>query len=205
MPILVTYASRGGGTEVVAQTIVGTLREAGRTAVALPCAEAGPVLSAFDAVIVGGELRAGRWPLALRWFVRRRAAQLRRVAVWFFSAEPVDESGDREDAPPSSSVRALIERASARGHATFCIRPLLEGRGAATEERGAGSRSRGRILAWARQVALASGSQAPTPSGVGARARQPRVVPFSGPARASTDTGESLPTPVVGREPGSGE
>jgi menaquinone-dependent protoporphyrinogen oxidase len=139
LQILVTYGSKDGGAEVVAQVIVRALRDAGHTAAGLPCSEAGPVLAAFDAVLVGGSLRDGHWPLGSRWFVWRRAAQLRRAPVWFFSDAAPGGSADRE-APPTASVRSLMVLAAARGHATFCSRQLSEGRA--------------RASTWARRVAL---------------------------------------------------
>lgn len=135
MQVLVTYGSERDGTAALARRVAQALELEGLRAVALPCCEAGGVLGAFDAVVVGGRLRRGAWPLRLRWFVWRRAARLRRLPVWFYSHDPAGASTDGHPAAPSAPVGALMGRSGARGHATF---------GHPTQER---------VRAWASEVA----------------------------------------------------
>jgi menaquinone-dependent protoporphyrinogen oxidase len=136
MRVLVTYGSARGGTEGVARSVACALRSAGHSTAVLPCAEASPILGAFDAVLVGGTLCDGRWPLGLRWFLWRRAADLRRLAVWFFSCgSPEGPAAGRAPAV-TAWAQAQMFRVGARGHATFGEQHLEE-----------------QVLGWAREVA----------------------------------------------------
>jgi menaquinone-dependent protoporphyrinogen oxidase len=82
MRVLVTWASKRGGTEAIARTLGETLRHAGFDVDLLPANAAG-MATGFDAAIVGGALYAGRWPQAARRFVHRQEEKLRSVPVWF--------------------------------------------------------------------------------------------------------------------------
>ncbi|HEY3445442.1 MAG TPA: hypothetical protein VGK67_03715 [Myxococcales bacterium] len=155
MQVLVTYGAGPESTAALARAVAEALEDAGLRAVALPCGEGGRVLAAFDAVVVGGRLEGGRWPLGLRWFVWRRAAQLRQMPVWFFSDDPSSASADGGRAAPSAAIGALMGRAGARGHAAFPGRPRSRpGQSPPAGEDAGRWRSRDRIQAWAFDLAL---------------------------------------------------
>jgi menaquinone-dependent protoporphyrinogen oxidase len=168
MRVLVTFGSKRGGTEGIALTIAEALSEAGFESVALPFGQV-KSLETYNAAIVGGSLYANRWPLRLRWFVKRHAAELRRMPVWFFSSGPLDDSAERQEIPPTQSVSKLIERVRARGHVTFGGRLAPDARGfpasAMARTRAGDWRSREHIRAWAIGIARTLASARPSRPG----------------------------------------
>jgi menaquinone-dependent protoporphyrinogen oxidase len=118
MKVLVTYASRLGGTQGIADQIRHELNTHGIVADARPI-ELVDSLAGYDAVVIGGSLYMGRWPRFGRRFVRRHAAELRQRPVWLFSSGPLDDSAETKVIPPTKPVAALMERIGARGHVTF--------------------------------------------------------------------------------------
>lgn len=118
MRVLVTWGSKRGGTEGIAQAIGAALRDAGIDADLHPASTVSR-LAGVDAVIVGGALYANRWHRDARRFVTRHLAELQRVPVWMFSSGPLDSSAQRAEIAPVSQVSVLMERAGALGHATF--------------------------------------------------------------------------------------
>ncbi|WP_242586941.1 flavodoxin domain-containing protein [Streptomyces sp. MST-110588] len=116
--VLVAYGSTNQGTAGIAVEIAATLREEGLTAEARPAGEVGD-LSAYDAVVLGGGLYAGRWQRDARRLVRRLGPQLRDRPVWFFSSGPLDATAAEREIPPTRAVRRAMSRVAARGHTTF--------------------------------------------------------------------------------------
>jgi menaquinone-dependent protoporphyrinogen oxidase len=133
------------------------LREEGFTVDVLPPGQVRR-LDDYDAVIVGGALYATRWHKAARRFVKRHAAELRQRPAYFFSSGPLDDSASRGDIPPVSGVRALMERAGARGHATFGGRLTPDAKGfpaSVMAKNHAGDwRDPARVRDWTRTVAV---------------------------------------------------
>jgi menaquinone-dependent protoporphyrinogen oxidase len=118
MQVLVTYGSKRGGTEGLAEMVTRGLREEGFTVDLLPPDQIRG-LDAYDAVIVGGALYAGRWHKAARRFVKRHTSELRQRPVYFFASGPLDDSASRTDIPPVKGVKTLMDRVGVRGHVTF--------------------------------------------------------------------------------------
>jgi menaquinone-dependent protoporphyrinogen oxidase len=118
MGVLVTWASKRGGTEGIGRVLGSELGSHGLEVVALPVCEVVGVDS-YDAVIIGGALYGNRWLSKVRHFVSRHTSQLRKVPVWFFSSGPLDDSAERESIPATSQVAVLAERVGAKGHVTF--------------------------------------------------------------------------------------
>lgn len=118
MRILVAYGSSRGGTAGLAEMIGAALRT---HHMEVEVRRAGAMLAVkdFDAVIVGGALYANRWHKNARRFVRRNAAALANVPVFFFSSGPLDDSASTTEIPPVAQVTKLMERVGALGHATF--------------------------------------------------------------------------------------
>ncbi len=115
MNILVTHASKMGGTQGLAEAVAEGL---GAGAMVLPV-DAVKRLDGYDAVLIGGGLYAGRWTAAGRRFVRRHAKELRAKDVWFFSSGPLDGSAHEHPIDPTPSVRRMMEKVGAKGHITF--------------------------------------------------------------------------------------
>ena len=118
MRILITYASRRGGTEGIAQILGESLRDERYEVEVLPPGDVND-LDRYDAVVVGGALYAHRWHRAARRFVKRHVADLRKRSTYFFSSGPLDDTASAGDIPPVASVAALMSLVGARGHVTF--------------------------------------------------------------------------------------
>ena len=166
MKVLVTWASKHGGTEGIARIVAETLEAQGVDVVARPAADVGK-LEGFDAVIVGGALYANRWAHSAVRFVERHVAALRKVPVWLLSSGPLDDSADTKEIPPTEQVSVLAERIGAQAHVTFGGRLLPDTQGfpgAAMAKDHAGDwRNPERIAAWAKEVAAALPHATPRP------------------------------------------
>src|SRR6266508_6155978 len=112
MRVLVTWASKRGGTAGIGALIAETLRANGVEVVATPVEQV-TSLAGFSAVIIGGALYANLWPWKLRRFVNCNLRALRNVPVWMFSSGPLDASADAKDLPPAPVVSVLAERVGA--------------------------------------------------------------------------------------------
>ena len=161
MRALVTYGSKRGGTEGLAQMVGAGLREQGMQAdVRAPRQVSG--LDGYDVVVVGGALYAFRWHRAARRFVSKHAAGLRQRQVWFFSSGPLDDSAARTDIPPVKGVLALMNSVGARGHATFGGRLAPDAKGfpaSAMAKKNAGDwRDAEQVGEWTRKVAAELGA-----------------------------------------------
>jgi menaquinone-dependent protoporphyrinogen oxidase len=128
MSILVTYGSKHGGTEGLAEMVADGLRDEGFTVEVVP-AHRVKDLEGRDVVIVGGALYAFRWHKDARRFVKRHASELRERRVYFFASGPLDYSAATKDIPPVKGVKKLMERVGAQGHVTFggCLSPDVKG------------------------------------------------------------------------------
>jgi menaquinone-dependent protoporphyrinogen oxidase len=158
MRVLVTWASKRGGTEGIGRVLADSLAKRGHEVVAIPVDRVDR-LESFGALIVGGALYANRWPWPARRFVNRNAARLRRVPVWFFSSGPLDDSADRDPIPPPTEVAVLAERVGALGHATFGGRLEADAKGfpasAMAKKKSGDWRDAEQIDRWAADIAAA--------------------------------------------------
>jgi menaquinone-dependent protoporphyrinogen oxidase len=150
--VLVAYGSRSGSTAGIAE-IIGTALESEGFAVDVRD------IAAYDAVVLGGALYAGRWHADARRFVRRHAAALRSRPVWLFSSGPLDDSADTKDIPPGRQAAKAAEKINARGHVTFGGRLTSDARGLIARSmirqgRGGDFRNPQRITEWSRKVAV---------------------------------------------------
>lgn len=117
MTILVTYGSKRGGTEGLAQMVADGLRAEGFVVEVVPARTAKP--ENYEAVIVGGALYALRWHRDARRFVKRHTEALRQRPTYLFSSGPLDDSAAKGDIAPVKGVQVLMRRIGARGHVTF--------------------------------------------------------------------------------------
>ena len=156
MRVLVTYGSKRGGTEGLAQWMAEGLRSAGCEVDLLPPRQVKNV-DQFDAVVVGGALYYFHWHKAARRFVKHHAKELRRRPTYFFSSGPLDDSAGKGGIPPVKGVQALMDNVGAAGHMTFGGRLTPDAKGfpaSAMAKKNAGDwRDGEQVRAWAHAVA----------------------------------------------------
>jgi menaquinone-dependent protoporphyrinogen oxidase len=86
--ILVTYASKHGGTQGIADRIARQLTNAGHAVELRPVKEIATV-DGYDAVVIGSAAYMGSWLKDATEFVRRNVASLAMTQVWLFSSGPL--------------------------------------------------------------------------------------------------------------------
>lgn len=119
MRVLVTVASRHGGTQGIGAVVAGVLRAAGHEV-----AEVDPddvdSLEPYDAVVLGSAVYVGRLAAALRELVDRLPAQLAVRPVWLFWSGPLGEPPLPASEP--DDVGVVARRVGARDVACFAGR-----------------------------------------------------------------------------------
>ncbi len=91
MRVLVSVASRHGGTSDMGDTIADTLRAAGHEVTELIPDDVEHV-EQYDAAVLGSAVYVNRVALGLRDLVDRQGGQLRGMPVWLFWSGPVGDS-----------------------------------------------------------------------------------------------------------------
>lgn len=120
--VLVVVASRHGATAEIGAALARDIggcdagRSAGLAAVAVPV-EHRPDPGAFDAVVLGSAVYAGRWLEPAREYAATHAGLLRARPTWLFSSGPIGEEPFPVDEP--HDVAPLTGVTGARGHALF--------------------------------------------------------------------------------------
>jgi menaquinone-dependent protoporphyrinogen oxidase len=156
MRILITYGSKRGGTEGLAQMLGDFLRDEHFEVDVRP-----PVavddLSSYDVAIVGGALYANRWHKAARRFVKRHKAELSQRPTYLFSSGPLDDKANVTDVAAVPGVSSLMKAINARGHVTFGGRLLPDAKGfpasAMAKSHSGDWRDSERVRAWAKTIA----------------------------------------------------
>jgi menaquinone-dependent protoporphyrinogen oxidase len=105
MKILVTAASRHGGTDDIAAAIVRVLHLRGLDAEHVAPGEVED-LAGYDAVVLGSGVYAGRWLREATAFASRFALQLTERPVWLFSSGPLGSPSTPVEGPDVASVLA---------------------------------------------------------------------------------------------------
>ncbi|MEW1634282.1 flavodoxin domain-containing protein [Streptomyces sp. NPDC093801] len=154
--VLVAYGTEYGGTAGIAEQIGETLREDGLDAVVLPAADVHDVRG-YDAVVLGGSLRGGRWSSKAAHCAERNADSLRHRPVWLFSSGPLDRSAEEHDIPPVAAVARQMQLIGAREHMTFggtitARTPGLLARALIRQGKGGDFRNPERIRTWAHHI-----------------------------------------------------
>ena len=116
MKILVTAASKHGATTEIAEAIAATIREAGLDVDAVPPEDVAE-LAAYDAVVLGSAIYAGRWLEPARRLVERQYAALAARPLWLFSSGPIGEPLQPTEEPRDGVE--LRRRLGARDHRVF--------------------------------------------------------------------------------------
>jgi menaquinone-dependent protoporphyrinogen oxidase len=117
MHVLVTAASKHGATLEIAERIAEVLAVRGHRAEVVPCESAGDA-GAYDAVVLGSAVYAGRWLGPARELAEEQAERLAARPLWLFSSGPLGAPDPRPEGDPAD-VPELAERLGARGHALF--------------------------------------------------------------------------------------
>ena len=116
MTVLITYASKYGGTRGIAERIAATLTASGVETVVQRMNSVGD-LSGFEAYVLGSALYMGSWMKEALTFARQHQDLLRSRPTWLFSSGPLgtattDAQGHdvRETAGPKqlSEVQAML-------------------------------------------------------------------------------------------------
>jgi menaquinone-dependent protoporphyrinogen oxidase len=109
MRVLVTYASKHGSTEGIAQAIGDRLRERGLEVDVAPVGRRGDVGDA-SAVILGSAVYVGSWIDEAVEFAERNAETLVGMPVWLFSSGPLGEHVDDDEEQPRqlAELRGLV-------------------------------------------------------------------------------------------------
>ena len=88
--VLVTYASKYGATEEIAQKIGEVLTGAGLLTDVMPVKQVSD-LSGYDAVILGSAVYIGQWRKEAVKFLKANEITLTERPVWLFSSGPTGE------------------------------------------------------------------------------------------------------------------
>jgi menaquinone-dependent protoporphyrinogen oxidase len=129
MRLLVTYATKHGGTAEIAEVIGQRLRDRGHKVDVRPAKDVIHI-AGYEAVIVGSAMYMFHWQRDALSLIKRHEAELRQRPTWLFSSGPTGGSPQADatldevrrsptDYPPLGTVAELAERIGARGHATF--------------------------------------------------------------------------------------
>lgn len=124
MNVLVTYASRHGATQGIAERIAETLRSGGLDAEARPAASI-KSLAGYDAFVIGSAAYMFHWLKEGTELVRRNRRVLAEKPVWLFSSgplgtEPTNAKGqDQKVAAVPKEITELSEAVNARDHRVF--------------------------------------------------------------------------------------
>lgn len=116
MRILVSAASKHGGTAEIADWIGERLRQEGLDVV-VRTPDAVTSLDDIDAVVLGSGVYAGHWLEPARSLVERLGQGLAARPVWIFSSGPVGEPPKPVDGPVDGETMRLAT--GARAHRLF--------------------------------------------------------------------------------------
>lgn len=163
MHVLVTAASKHGGTHGIADAIGRALAKADLAVTVAPPDDVAS-LDEYDAVVLGSGIYAGRWMDPAKRFVDRHAAALADRPVWLFSSGPMGDPPKPEGDPADAT--AMIGRTLPRGHRVFAGRLVKRELGFAEKAIVAAVRAPegdfrpwAEIEAWAAQIARELASQ----------------------------------------------
>jgi menaquinone-dependent protoporphyrinogen oxidase len=106
MTILVTYASKHGATQGIAERIGSKLCQLGQDAVVRPIAAVEDVaLSTYDAFVIGSAAYYFHWTKEATEFVRHNREVLAQRPVWLFSSGPLGtETTDAKGRDPRETL-----------------------------------------------------------------------------------------------------
>lgn len=116
--VLVTFASRMGSTQEIAETIGRELQTFGMDVVVAPCTEnVNP--EGFDGVIIGSAIYTRRWLKAATKYLKRHAHGLDPQTTWLFHSGPCGEGAVDEQVPAPKAVGRITVRHGLPAPVTF--------------------------------------------------------------------------------------
>jgi menaquinone-dependent protoporphyrinogen oxidase len=124
MSILITYASKHGSTQQIAERIAERLRANGLEATVQPMTAVND-LAGYDAFVIGSAVYFGSWLGEAREFVQRHRGALAGRPVWLFSSGPLGTSTtdaqehDLLDAAIPAEIAAYRHAIQPRDHRVF--------------------------------------------------------------------------------------
>jgi menaquinone-dependent protoporphyrinogen oxidase len=117
MSILVTYASKHGSTQEVAERIAGQLRQRGKEVAIRPMEDVEQPGS-YEALVIGSPIYYGSWMKEATAWVHRNQVILAGRPVWLFSVGPLGaEVKDTEQQP--KEMAEFQETIKPRDHRVF--------------------------------------------------------------------------------------
>lgn len=157
MKVLVTAASKHGGTAEIADWIGATLTESGLDVVVRPPEDVS-TLDGFDAVVLGSGVYVGKWLGPATHLAERLAPEFRARPTFLFSSGPAGDP-PKPDADPVD-VATIRETTGAEDHIVFAGRIARDRMGfgeraviTALRVPDGDFRSRADVQAWARHIA----------------------------------------------------
>lgn len=117
MRVLVSPASKHGGTAQIGREMARVLRDNGID-VDVTQPEDINDLSFYDGFVIGSALYMGSWLPAAREFVHEHRSGLRRKPTWLFSSGPLGDSKPKEPIDPDV-LASLTESSNAISHRLF--------------------------------------------------------------------------------------
>jgi menaquinone-dependent protoporphyrinogen oxidase len=106
--VLVTYASKMGATQEIAEVIGRELQGFGMQVTVAPCADnVSP--DGFDGVVIGSAIYTRRWVKEATKYLKRHALGLDRQRTWLFHSGPCGEGArDEQVQAPKAVERVLV-------------------------------------------------------------------------------------------------
>ena len=118
MRVLVTYASKMGSTQEIAEAIGRELETHAIKVVVAPCRDnLSP--ADFDGVIIGSAIYTRRWVKKATKYLKRHAHELDHHKTWLFHSGPCGEGAGEEQVPAPKAVERVIARHGLSGPVTF--------------------------------------------------------------------------------------
>lgn len=125
MRVLVTFVSRSGSTAEIATRIADRIGAAGIDTDCVSVTD-GPLVSEYDAFVVGSAVYLGQWEKAAHAFINAHAETLTSHPTWLFSSgplgtEPTLENGEDKlsGAVSAGELEWLTRTVRPRSHAVF--------------------------------------------------------------------------------------
>ena len=116
--VLVTYASKMGSTQEIAEAIGREFETYGIDVIIAPCADdISP--EGFDGVIIGSAIYTRRWVKAATKYLKRHAPELDRHRTWLFHSGPCGEGASEEQVRAPKAVARVIAAHGLSEPATF--------------------------------------------------------------------------------------
>jgi menaquinone-dependent protoporphyrinogen oxidase len=116
--VLVTYASKMGSTQEIAEAIGRELETHGIDVIVAPCADnISP--EGFDGVLIGSAIYTRRWVKSATKYLKRHAPELDSHRTWLFHSGPCGEGATEEQVQAPKAVSRVVAAQALAGPVTF--------------------------------------------------------------------------------------